>query len=93
MPHPTGSSNTTGTVTLNNITATDDVRIDTRQGDVLLSGTVRSWNGAVALNAVSYTHLLSWRAAIGADSLATVSSKACTYSGARRRAWPPAPAA
>ena len=50
LPHPTGSSNTTGTVTLNNITATDDVRIDTRQGDVLLSGTVRSWNGAVALN-------------------------------------------
>ncbi|MFY3854431.1 filamentous hemagglutinin N-terminal domain-containing protein [Achromobacter xylosoxidans] len=50
LPHPTGSSNTTGTVTLNNITATDDVRIDTRQGDALLSGTVRSWNGAVALN-------------------------------------------
>lgn len=50
LPHPTGSSNTTGTVTLNNITATDDVRIDARQGDALLSGTVRSWNGAVALN-------------------------------------------
>ena len=32
-------------------------------------------------------------AAIGADSLATASSRACTYSGETRSAWPPAPAA
>ncbi len=50
LPNPTGSGNYTGIVTLNNITATGDVQIDTRQGDALLAGTVRSWNGTVALN-------------------------------------------
>ena len=53
LPKPTGSSNTTGLITLNNITATDAVRIDARQGDLLVSGTVRSANGDVAINAAN----------------------------------------
>ncbi|MFF7057996.1 filamentous hemagglutinin N-terminal domain-containing protein [Achromobacter spanius] len=50
---PTGSGNTTGIITLNNITATDAVQIDARQGDLLLAGTVRSWNDDVTLNAAN----------------------------------------
>ncbi|HCQ48070.1 MAG TPA: hypothetical protein DIW53_15435 [Achromobacter sp.] len=53
LPKPTGSSNTTGLITLNNITATDAVRIDARQGDLLVSGTVRSANGDVTINAAN----------------------------------------
>ncbi|MGV2861852.1 filamentous hemagglutinin N-terminal domain-containing protein [Achromobacter sp. AGC39] len=53
LPKPTGSSNTTGVITLNNITATDAVQIDARQGDLLVSGTIRSWNDDVTLNAAN----------------------------------------
>lgn len=50
LPNPTGYANYTGIVTLNNITASDAVQIDLRQGDALLSGTVRSNAGNVTLN-------------------------------------------
>ncbi|KOQ19793.1 hypothetical protein ABW35_25100, partial [Achromobacter xylosoxidans] len=50
LPNPTGYANYTGIVTLNNITASDAVQIDLRQGDALLAGTVRSNAGNVTLN-------------------------------------------
>lgn len=50
LPNPTGANNYTGIVTLNNITASDAVQIDLRQGDALLANTVRSNNGSVTLN-------------------------------------------
>ncbi|MDH0737390.1 filamentous hemagglutinin N-terminal domain-containing protein [Achromobacter spanius] len=53
LPKPTGANNTTGIITLGNITATDAVQIDARQGDLLLTGTVRSWNDDVTLNAAN----------------------------------------
>ncbi len=53
LPKPTGSGNTTGIITLGNITASDVVQIDARQGDLLLTGTVRSWNDDVTLNAAN----------------------------------------
>ncbi|MCD0497359.1 filamentous hemagglutinin N-terminal domain-containing protein [Achromobacter sp. MY14] len=53
LPKPTGASNTTGVISLGNITATDAVQIDARQGDLLLTGTVRSWNDDVTLNAAN----------------------------------------
>ncbi|CAB3937808.1 filamentous hemagglutinin N-terminal domain-containing protein [Achromobacter insolitus] len=53
LPNPTGSSNTAGVVTLNNITASGDVQIEARQGDMLLANMVRSSFGSVALNAAN----------------------------------------
>ncbi|MCZ8392825.1 filamentous hemagglutinin N-terminal domain-containing protein [Achromobacter xylosoxidans] len=50
LPNPTGYANYTGIVTLNNITASDAVQIDLRQGDALLASTVRSNAGSVTLN-------------------------------------------
>ncbi|WP_268631267.1 hypothetical protein, partial [Escherichia coli] len=37
LPNPTGYNNYTGIVTLNNITASDAVQIDVRQGDALVA--------------------------------------------------------
>lgn len=57
--NPVGSGNTTSSVTLNNISATEKVEIDARQGDMLVSGAVRSWNDDVILNAANGSILSS----------------------------------
>ena len=85
---PTGSGNTTGIITLNNITATDAVQIDARQGDLVVSGSVRSWNNDVTLNAANGSILGNGSGNVyagGGDILLTASgSIGGTYAGALR---------
>jgi hypothetical protein len=88
LPKPTGSSNTTGVITLNNITATDAVQIDARQGDLLVSGTIRSWNDDVTLNAANGSILGNGSGNVyagGGDiSLTAAGSIGGTYAGGLR---------
>ena len=85
---PTGSGNTTGIITLNNITATDAVQIDARQGDLVVSGTVRSWNDDVTLNAANGSILAngSGNAYAGGGDIALTAAGSIggTYAGALR---------
>jgi filamentous hemagglutinin family protein len=51
VPMPTGSSNTTGTLTLGTVTATGPVAITALEGDLSLGGFVTATNQAVSLTA------------------------------------------
>ncbi|MEO6280661.1 filamentous hemagglutinin N-terminal domain-containing protein [Roseateles sp.] len=87
LPMPTGSTNTTSTVTLGTITATGSVAITAVEGDLSLGGFMTATNQAVTLTALQGAILSpsGYSIAIGTGSLTLDAAKAI---GASSRAVP-----
>ncbi len=84
LPMPTGSTNTTSTVTLGTVTATGPVAITAREGDLSLGGFITATHQPVTLTAAQGAILspIGYGISIGTGSLTLDAARAIGSSGA-----------